>query len=173
MDDGFRLYLRYSELVIRIAAVIALMLMTLVSALEVVMRAIFEISLTWAQELSILVAMWVYFFAYALVAKNYEYLRVELLFNLLPLTARRVVAPLCRMSVILFFGLVFAFGVQQLGFLALFRTNVLEIPEYWMIVPIILGALDVVVTELIYLYWQLRGDPVPGSADVLHTPHEH
>lgn len=166
MDDGFRAYLKYSEVVVRVVSVLALLLMTLVSALEVVARGLFGVSLAWAQEFSILAAMWVYFFAYALIAKSHDYLRVELIFTLLPLRARRIIAPFCRMTVILLFGMIFYFAVGQLGFLSLFRTNVLEVPEYVMIVPIILGALDILLTELIYLVWQLRGDPVPGSAEI-------
>ena len=166
MDEAFRLYIKYSEVVVRVVSALALLLMTLVSALEVIMRGLFGVSLAWAQELSILAAMWVYFFAYALLAKRYDYLRVELIFDMLPLPARTIIAPLSRAVVILFFGMVFVMAVGQLGFLSLFRTNVLEVPEYVMTVPIILGALDIILTELIYLYWQLRGDPVPGSAHI-------
>ena len=166
MDDAFRLYLKYSEVVVRIVSALALVLMTIVSALEVVSRGLFGVSLSWAQELSIILAMWVYFFAYALIAKNQDYLRVELIFTLLPLRARKIIAPLCRLCVILLFGAIFYLAVGQLGFLSLFRTNVLEVPEYVMVIPIILGAFDIFVTELIYLFWQLRGDPVPGSAEI-------
>jgi TRAP-type C4-dicarboxylate transport system permease small subunit len=119
----------------------------------------------------VLAAMWTYFFAYALMSKHFEYLRVEILFGLFPLTLRRVLAVINRMGVILFFGLITWFGIGQFGFLSLFKTNVLEVPEYVMILPMVAGAIDVVLTETIYLVWQLRGDAVPGSAEVAHAPH--
>jgi TRAP-type C4-dicarboxylate transport system permease small subunit len=171
VDGAFRFYLKASEHVVRVVSCTALLAVTAISALEVMMRAFSGTSLPWAQEVSVLAAMWVYFFAYALMAKHYDYLRVEILFGMLPRAVRRVIAPLCRMTVILFFGLVLWFGIGQFGFLSLFRTNVLEVPEYVMIIPMVLGALDIVLTEAIYLFWQLRGDDVPGSAEVSTSVH--
>jgi TRAP-type C4-dicarboxylate transport system permease small subunit len=171
MDEIFRGYLGASERVVRVVSGLALLVVTAISALEVGARAFFGTSLPWAQEVSVLAAMWTYFFAYALMSKHYEYLRVELLFGLFPLAVRRVLAVLCRMGVILFFGLITWFGIGQFGFLSLFKTNVLELPEYVMIVPMVLGAIDIVLTETIYLVWQLRGEAVPGSAVAVHAPH--
>jgi TRAP-type C4-dicarboxylate transport system permease small subunit len=171
MDEMFRFYLGASERLVRVVAGLSLLVVTAISALEVGARAFFGTSLNWAQEVSVLAAMWTYFFAYALMAKHYEYLRVEILFGLFPQAVRRVLAVLNRIGVILFFGLISWFGIGQFSFLSLFKTNVLEVPEYVMIIPMVLGAIDVVLTEAIYLVWQLRGEAVPGSAEVVHAPH--
>jgi TRAP-type C4-dicarboxylate transport system permease small subunit len=166
IDSLFAGYLRLSTAVIRVAAVVAMLVMTAVSALEIGARAFFGISFPWAQEVSVLAAMWVYFFAYALIAKQYDYLRVEFLVALFPPLARRVIGVLVRLIVVLFYAAVGWFAIQAAGFLALFHTDVLELPEYFLVIPLMLGAIDIALTEFIHLLWQLRGRRVPGDETV-------
>ena len=170
MDSVFAAYLRVSTWLVRLVAMTAIIVMTGVSALEIGARAFFGISLDWAQEVSILAAMWVYFFAYAMVAKQHDYIRVEFLVGLLPAAARRAVALAGRVGVIGFYAVVCFYSVKTVGFLSLFHTDVLELPEYLLVIPLLLGTFDIVVTEIIFLQWQLRGRPVPG-ADAAASPH--
>lgn len=170
MDRAFAAYLRISAWIVRAVAMAAIVVMTGVSALEIGARAFFGISLDWAQEVSILAAMWVYFFAYAMVAKQHDYIRVEFLVGLLPAAGRRAVALAGRVVVIGFYATVCFYSVKTVGFLSLFHTDVLELPEYLLVLPLLLGTFDIVVTELIFLQWQLRGRSVPGS-DFSSLPH--
>jgi TRAP-type C4-dicarboxylate transport system permease small subunit len=170
MDSTFAAYLRISSSVVRFVAMAMIIAMTGVSALEIGARAFLGISLAWAQEVSILAAMWVYFFAYAMVAKQHDYIRVEFLVGLLPAAGQRAVALAGRVVVIGFYAMVCWYSVRTVGFLSLFHTDVLELPEYLLVLPLLFGTFDIVVTELIYLYWQLRGRPVPGS-DPSSSPH--
>lgn len=172
MDKAARSYLRYSDFVVKIVSALALFAMTIVSALDVTWRGLFGVSVAWAQEVCILIAMWVYFFAYALIAKRHEYIRVELLFGVMPPAMQKVVALFCRLCVLAFFILVFGFAVKQVGFLSLFRTSVLEVPEYLMVLPIVFGAADIVLTELIFLSFQLRGEPEPGAQQAHALPED-
>jgi TRAP-type C4-dicarboxylate transport system permease small subunit len=170
VDSAFTAYLRISSWVVRVVAMAMIIAMTGVSGLEIGARAFLGISLAWAQEVSILAAMWVYFFAYALVAKQHDYIRVEFLVGLLPPAGRQAVALAGRFVIIGFYATVCWYSVKTVGFLSLFHTDVLELPEYLFVLPLLLGTLDIVVTELIFLQWQLRGRPVPGS-DPQPTPH--
>jgi TRAP-type C4-dicarboxylate transport system permease small subunit len=156
-------YLRLSTAVIRVVATVVMLAMTGVSALEIGARALFGVSFSGAQEVSVLAAMWVYFFSYALIAKQHDYLRVEFLVALFPPIARRIIGILVRLIVVLFYGTVGWFAIQAAGFLALFHTDVLELPEYFLVIPLMLGAIDIALTEFIHLVWQLRGRPVPGD----------
>jgi TRAP-type C4-dicarboxylate transport system permease small subunit len=170
VDNAFAAYLRISSWVVRIVAMAMIIAMTGVSALEIGARAFLGISLAWAQEVSILAAMWVYFFAYALVAKQHDYIRVEFLVGLLPPAGRQALALAGRVVVIGFYATVCWYSFKTVGFLSLFHTDVLELPEYLFVLPLLLGTLDIVVTELIFLQWQLRGRTVPGS-DLSPTAH--
>ena len=170
MDSVFVAYLRISGWVVRVVAMAMIIVMTGVSALEIGARAFLGISLAWSQEVSILAAMWVYFFAYALVAKQHDYLRVEFVVGFLPPAGQRAVALAGRVVVIGFYAAVCWYSVKTVGFLSLFHTDVLELPEYLLVLPLMLGTFDIVITELIFLYWQLRGRPVPGS-DLSSSPH--
>jgi TRAP-type transport system small permease protein len=169
MDALFAGYLRLSTTIVRAVAMIALVVMTGVGALEIAARAFFSTSLPWTQEVSVLAAMWVYFFAYALIAKQHEYLRVEFLVALFPAPLRRAVGIADRIAVILFYGAVGWFSIKGIGFLALFHTDVLELPEYLLLIPLMLGAIDIALTEVIFFLWQLQGRQVPGSDGAVTT----
>jgi TRAP-type C4-dicarboxylate transport system permease small subunit len=166
IDWLFAGYLRLSTAIVRAVAMFAIVVMTGVGALEIGARAFFSTSLPWTQEVSILAAMWVYFFAYALIAKQHEYLRVEFLVGLLPSAARKIISASVRVVVILFYGTLGWFSIRAISFLALFHTDVLEVPEYLLVIPLMLGAIDIALTEAIYFIWQLRGRSVPGSDGV-------
>src|ERR1700722_15078525 len=124
MDRAFEVYLRLSTWLVRVVAMAMIIAMTGVSALEIGARAFFGISLAWAQELSILAAMWVYFFAYAMVAKRHDYIRVEFLAARLPPPGPRAVALGGRVVVIGFYATVCWYSVKTVGFLSLFHTDV-------------------------------------------------
>ena len=70
-------YLRYSRTVVRGIAVLVLAAMVAINTAEIVYRFTFTHGLNWVQELSIILAMPLYFLAYALIAKDREYIRIE------------------------------------------------------------------------------------------------
>ena len=61
-------------------------------------ESLFQRSFTWVQEVSIIAAMWVYFFAYGLIAKDEEYIRVDVVADLLGPRARRAVTIAARIA---------------------------------------------------------------------------
>jgi len=138
--------------------------MVAINGLEIVGRGFFSVSFSWVQEVSILCAMWVYFFAYALIAKNEEYIRVDFAVNLMPPAWQYTVDIFARLVTILFHGMVAWFAVETYRFLGLFTTSVLIWPESLFVLPILVGAVDILITELIHLYRTLTRRPPP-------TPH--
>jgi len=131
------------------------------NGLEIVARGFFSTSFSWVQEVSILSAMWIYFFAYALIAKNEEYIRVDFAAKLMPeawqhsgryfRTARDDLLPRNGRLV----------RGRDVRFLGMFTTSVLMWPESLFVLPILIGAIDILITELIYLYWVLMRRPLP------------
>jgi TRAP-type C4-dicarboxylate transport system permease small subunit len=161
LDTVLRAYLDLSRKIVIAVSCTFFGIMVAVNGLEIVGRAFFSISFSWVQEVSILSAMWIYFFAYALIAKNEEYIRVDFAAQLMPEAWRRGVDIFARLVTILFHGLVAWFAVETYRFLGLFTTSVLIWPESLFVLPLMIGAFDILITELIYLYWQLTLRPPP------------
>ena len=104
--------------------------MAAINGLEIVGRGFFSVSFSWVQEVSILSAMWIYFFAYALIAKNEEYIRVDFAAKLMPEAWQYAVDIFVRLVTIFFQGMVAWFAVETYRFLGMFTTSVLIWPEF-------------------------------------------
>jgi TRAP-type C4-dicarboxylate transport system permease small subunit len=135
--------------------------MVAINAAEIVHRLAFTRGLNWVQELSIILAMVLYFFVYALIAKDREYIRIDLVSGRLPPAARRAFAVAIRLTVLAFHAMVAWYAAKTTQFAMLFETPVLGWGEWVYYLPLALGCADIVVTELIYLAWQLRGIETP------------
>ena len=160
-DAALRVYLDLSRRIVIAVSCAMFAFMVAISGLEIVGRAVFSVSFSWVQEVSILGAMWIYFFTYALIAKNEEYIRVDFAAKLMPETWQYAVDIFARVVTIFFHGMVAWFAVETYRFLGMFTTSVLIWPESLFVLPILLGAVDILITELIYLYWVLTRRPLP------------
>jgi TRAP-type C4-dicarboxylate transport system permease small subunit len=168
LDRALRLYLDVSKRAVIAVSVAVLALMVALNGLEIAGRGLFGRSFTWIQEVSILAAMWIYFFAYALIAKDEEYIRVDFVADRVGAAARRWMALFARLATIAFHGLVLWFAFETWRFLGLFRTSVLEWPESLFVLPILVGAADILATELIHLRRVLRdGEQPPRPPEIV------
>jgi len=157
LDGVLRTYLDVSRRLVLGVSVAFLALMVAINGLEIVGRGVFGRSFVWVQEISIVSAMWVYFFAYGLIAKDDEYIRVDLFVGLAGDRVRQAMAIVARVATIGFHAIVAWFAVETWRFLGLFRTSVLDWPESLFVLPILVGAIDILVTECIHLRWALTG----------------
>lgn len=135
--------------------------MVAINAAEIAYRFFFTRGLNWVQELSIILAMVLYFLSYALIAKDREYIRVEVFARALGAAGRRRLSIATRLVVLVFQAMVAWFAWKTASFAALFETPVLAWPEWVFYAPVAVGCADIVVTELIFLVRQLRGGEVP------------
>jgi TRAP-type C4-dicarboxylate transport system permease small subunit len=167
VDAVLRAYLTVTRKIVIVVSCGFFAFMVAINGLEIVSRALFSVSYSWVQEVSILSAMWVYFFAYGLIAKNEEYIRVDFAVQHMPESWRRFIDIFARLVTIAFHCVVAWFAVETFRFLGMFETAVLNWPEYLFVLLLMIGAFDIAITELIYLYWQLTGrlpahpQPVP------------
>jgi TRAP-type C4-dicarboxylate transport system permease small subunit len=159
VDAALHAYLVVTRKIVIAVSCAFFAFMVAINALEIISRALFSTSYSWVQEVSILGAMWVYFFAYGLIAKNEEYIRVDFAVQLMPQSLRRVIDIFARLVTIGFHCVVAWFAVETFRFLGMFETAVLNWPEYLFVLPLLIGAFDIAITELIYFYWQLKGTP--------------
>jgi TRAP-type C4-dicarboxylate transport system permease small subunit len=157
VDAVLRAYLTVTRKIVIVVSCTFFAFMVAINGLEIVSRALFSTSYSWVQEVSILSAMWIYFFAYGLVAKNEEYIRVDFAVQLMPESWRRGIDIFARLVTIGFHCVVAWFAVETFRFLGMFETAVLNWPEYLFVLPLLIAAFDIAITELIYFYWQITG----------------
>jgi TRAP-type C4-dicarboxylate transport system permease small subunit len=156
-DRLLRGYLTVSRILVLSAAMFMFVLMVGVNAVNISLRTLHLGDIQWAQEISILAAMWVYFAAYALIAKEDGYIRIEFVADALPAVAGRFLQLLARLATIAFHVTVLLFTYWALKVVAIFETNVLQWPESFFYVPLLVGTADIVITELIHLARALAG----------------
>ena len=137
--------------------------MLAINTAEIAHRFFFTRGINWVQELSIILAMVLYFLVYSLIAKEREYIRVELFARLLGAEGRRRLSIATRLLVLVFQAMVAWFAWKTARFAALFETPVLSWPEWVFYAPVAIGCADIVVTEAIFLVWQLRRIELPAS----------
>jgi TRAP-type C4-dicarboxylate transport system permease small subunit len=166
LDGVLRSYLVVSKHIVTVVAITLLAVMVTVNSVEIVGRGLFGRSFVWVQEISIISAMWVYFFAYGLIAKGRDYIRVDILANMVGPAARTALDVFARLATIGFHAVVVWFGIEAWRFLELFRTSILDWPESLFVLPILLGAGDILITELIHLRWSLSGRLSPAGSEI-------
>lgn len=137
--------------------------MVAINSAEIVYRFAFSGGLNWVQELSIILAMVLYFFVYALIAKDREYIRIELFARALGREARRRLSMATRVVVLAFHAMIVWYAIKTARFAVLFETPVLGWSEWIFYAPVALGCADILVTETVYLYWQLRRTEPPRA----------
>ena len=150
-------YLRISTSVVQTATIAALAAMALINVLEIVWRLIRGGGLNWVQELSVILAMIVYFLAYSLIAKREDYIRVEALIRRCSPEGRQRLDRFARLAVLAFQAFVFVFTIKTMRFVAAFETSVLSLPEWIFFAPLVLASADIVVTEAIYFFGMMGG----------------
>lgn len=143
--------------------------MVAINAAEILHRVAFTNSLNWVQELSLVLAMTLYFMVYALIAKDRAYIRIDLAARLLGPNGRRVLALGIRIVILAFHALVAWYAIRAVQFAAMFETPILGWGEWVYYLPLAVGCADIVVTELIYLAWQVRGVEVPEARSEVLT----
>jgi TRAP-type C4-dicarboxylate transport system permease small subunit len=164
LDRAGDAYLRASTFVVQAASILALGGMVAINAVNIVSRGAFHADMEWTQEVSILLAMVVYFFSFALISKLNSDIRIDFIAHALPRSWQRVLGLLSRFLVFAFQAVVLWCAIVTLGFVRIFRTPVLELSEAWFFIPVIAGAADIIVTELIYLHRQAQGRMnLPGA----------
>lgn len=151
-------YLRASTVLVQWSAMAVIAFMVALNATDITLRALVGSGFSWTQELSIILAMYLYFYAYALIAKEDGYIRVEFLVNRLPAVAQRWLDMGARLLVLAFQAVLAWLAIDTARFASLFETPVLGWPETVFFVPVVIGAVDICLTELIYLVRHLRGE---------------
>jgi TRAP-type C4-dicarboxylate transport system permease small subunit len=132
-------------------AILALTLMVVINAWNIVRRFLTGDDMAWVQEASPMLAMILYFLAYGLLAKQDRTIRIDFLVRRLPPRGRSAAAMAARLAGLLFQAILLDVAIRQAWFASLFRTTVLQWPETIFYLPLMLSAADILLTETILL----------------------
>jgi TRAP-type C4-dicarboxylate transport system permease small subunit len=154
-------YLRISGWLLRAFSVLVVAAMTALNTVNITSRALFHYDFEWTQELLMIAAMGLYFLSVSLITKGNIDIRIDAVLRILPRAWQRIFGLLARASVVVFQCIVLWLAIDTIGFVSIFHTPVLEISESVFFVPVIVGAADMAITEVIHLARQLRGTMGP------------
>ena len=169
LDPWFKKYLRFSSYVIEWLCIAMLTLMLMSYVYNIFLRVAFNKGTTWHQEISAMAAMWVYFAAYSLVSKENRYVRVEFIVDrLLPGLVSRMVDWMVQLGVIAFHIIMLTMILTTFKAISILRTYLLEWPEYFYYVPLLVGTIDIILTEIVRLIRLVSG-AVKFSAETAPT----
>ncbi len=110
------------------------------SILQVFFRSVLDSPLTWSEELSRLLLVWMTFLAAAVVSYDGTHLRVDTLFLRLSHRARRGVRAFNAGVVLVFLGVVAVYSLPILRLSAFGRTGTLDVPFAYFRAPATVGA---------------------------------
>jgi TRAP-type C4-dicarboxylate transport system permease small subunit len=158
LDPWFKRYLRFSSYAIEGLCIAMFTLMLASYVWNIFLRVAFSKGTTWHQEVSVMAAMWVYFAAYSLVSKENSYVRVEFIVDrLLPGLLSRMLDWMIQLGVIAFHIIMLTMILTTFKAVSILRTYLLEWPEYFYYVPLLVGTIDIILTEIIRLIRLVSG----------------
>lgn len=169
LEPWFEAYLDWSWRLVRWIAGTALCVAVSVNAVNIVLRFGFDMGLLWHQEVALLAAFCIYFFAYSLIAKQQTYIRVDVFLRLIPDAARRPINVLTRLLVIVFHATILVLCFAAMKLMAGEVTWILELPEPLFVIPLTIGSLDILATEVILLVrtvWGTGSQPEPSPVGI-------
>lgn len=151
LEPVFHWYLRISRWLLATVAGVMFCGMLLANGYNIFMRSVTGQGTVWHQEVSIMAAFWIYFAAYALLSKDRGYITIDFLFHRLPARAAGVLHALTVILTMLFQGYLALLAVEVLESAGFLTTPVLNWSERIYVLPLLVGAVDIAVTELIFL----------------------
>ncbi len=165
LEPWFDLYLVWSLRLVTWTAGAALCIAVGVNAVNIVLRFGFDKGLLWHQEVALLAAFCIYFFAYSLIAKRQTYIRVDVFLWLVPDAALRSIGVLTRLLVIIFHATMLVLCFAAMKLIAGEVTWILELPEPLFFISLTVGSLDILVTEVILLVRTVWGTEPQSEPD--------
>lgn len=147
-------------------AVIALVIVVVLSAAQAILRYTIGTSLWWAQEVAQLTIVIAYFFGVSYLFKIRQYILVEFLSMKLSIRIQLMLYIMAQVLTIAFTATVFVLLIRFAPMLWNMTTPTLGLPEFLRSLPLAIASTMMVVTSLYYLafgLWALSTG-VPGSS---------
>lgn len=149
------------ELSVVVAALAAICLLT---AVTVVLRYFFEISVLWAQEISLLLFHVLIFSGAAVMYKARAYITMDFVVVRLPARVQRAALLVTWLLASAFAAIVLWQSIGLYDRRMSTYTYILELPRFYYTVPLVYGALSILLTNAYYA-WASAGLLLRGEGD--------
>jgi TRAP-type C4-dicarboxylate transport system permease small subunit len=162
-----RLY-RFAELV----AAMLLAVMFLAFMAQIVFRYLFNFPIGWTSELTVITWLWLVLWGAAFVVTEPEEIRFDLVYGSVGARARRVMAIVTAVAILVLYGMSLPAVVDYVTFMKVQSTAYLKIRFDWLFSIYVVFAVAVIVRYAWILWWALRGrgpaafDPTKASSGV-------
>lgn len=136
-------------------AVIALVIVVVLSAAQAILRYTIGASLWWAQEVAQLTIVIAYFFGISYLFKIRQYILIEFLSMKMSVRIQLMLYIMAQILTILFTATVFVLLVRFAPMLMQMTTPTLGLPEFLRSLPLAIASTMMVLTSLYYLAFAL------------------
>lgn len=138
----------------RLAAAVGVLLFAALFAvfvIQITARFVFQRPLPWTDEAAVVLYLWAILWGAAFVCKEREHVAFDLIYQALPLPARRAVALLATLLVGVLLAWAMPGSVDYILFMRRESTAVLGLPFHWVFLPFALLLLALVARALLRL----------------------
>lgn len=136
-----------------------LAVISIVMMLQVIMRYVFNASLTWAEELCRYAFIWSAFVSIGFTIREKSILTLTFFVDILPKTIGRVVTILAKFITVAFFIVIFVYSVPMIEkiYLTNQRSPALNIPMYIVYLSIVVGSFLTIIRSVQDLVAAVKG----------------
>ncbi len=142
-------------------SIAALGLIVLINLYEILMRTIFNKSLLWIQDVSVLFMVWMIFCGFTAIVYQKKDITIDLLVNLLPGPVTRILRLFTHVLMLVFLAFFtwtgYFYLIKQIGV----GTLTAEIPRVLYIFPVILNSFSVLLVYLLEIVYLLAPSRAP------------
>jgi C4-dicarboxylate transporter DctQ subunit len=162
-----RLY-RFAEFVL--AMLLATMFLAFI--VQIVFRYLFNFPIGWSSELTVVTWLWLVLWGAAFVVTEDEEIRFDLIWGSARPGARRLMAILTAVAILVLYGMSLPAVVDYVSFMRVQATAYLDIRFDWLFSIYVIFAVAVMIRYAWILWWALRGqgpeapDPTKASSGV-------
>ena len=162
-----RLY-RFAEFV----AAMLLAAMFLAFVVQIAFRYLFNFPIGWTSEVTVVTWLWLVLWGAAFVVTEAEEIRFDLVYGSVGRNARRLMALITGVAILLLYGMSLPAVVDYVAFMKVQSTAYLDIRFDWLFSIYVIFAVAVLIRYALILWWALRGrgpeppDPTKASSGV-------
>lgn len=148
--------------------VLALMFLAMVSIIffQVVMRYVFNNSLSWSEELGKFLFVWLSWIGISIGHRRKEHIKITLLVDRLSPTAKRVTEIISECILIIICGVTMVYGIRMLGIQWTTPYAGIKISTSWGYLSVVLGCGLFVLRSILHIAEDisiLKYDPLKGG----------
>jgi TRAP-type C4-dicarboxylate transport system permease small subunit len=145
-------------------AVLMLAALFLAFLIQIAFRYLFNLPIGWTHEISVILWLWLVLWGAGFVLTEREEIRFDLLHAAVGPRARRIMAVVTALAVVVLYGTALPAMVDYVSFMKVERTAYMKLPFSWVYAIYILFAVAAIVRYLWLGFAALRGEE-PGDDD--------